>query len=261
MKSVVLFFSLFFIALAGQAEVIVLNGVYQGKDIYVKNPVTTSGVGFCVFEVLVNGQITSDEVNSPSFAIDLGALGLRLGAAVEIILRCKENCPVKVINPEAIYPTSTFEIVDIALSPNGELVWTSNQESASIPYAVEQYRWNKWIKVGEVSGAGGSGEHQYSFNSFLHSDENTFRISQLDYRGNRYSQEVKIVSSRPAVQLVSPKVTKTIDLSGETDYEMYSEFGLIIKSGRGSSIDVSKLFKGKYYLNYDNNAGITITKK
>jgi hypothetical protein len=261
MNRLLLFLASFFIATLASAEVIVLSGVYQGKDIYVKNPVTSSGVGFCVFEVLVNGQITSDEVNAPSFAIDLGAHGLRIGATVEITLRLKEDCQVKILNPEAIYPTSTFEVIDISLLPNGELMWRTNQESAGIPYAIEQYRWNKWAKVGEVKGNGGAGEHAYTFKAYLHSGENKFRISQLDYRGNRYSQEVTVISDKPAVSLVSPKFSKTIELSGETEYEMYSEFGLMFKSGRGATIDTSKLTKGTYYLNFDNQAGVMITKK
>jgi hypothetical protein len=244
-----------------KAEVIVLTGVYQGKDIYVKNPETSSGVGFCIFEVLVNGQISADEVNSPSFAIDLAAFDLRIGAPVEIVLRCKENCPVKILNPEAIYPTSTYEVLDILVQSNGDLMWRTEKESAAIAFAVEQYRWNKWSKIGEVPGKGAPGEHGYSFATFLHSGENKFRVSQLDYRGNRYSKEVTITSSRPEVRLLSAKVSKTIDFSAETEYEMYSEFGVLIKSGRGTSVDVSKLFKGRYYLNFDNQAGVAITKR
>jgi len=248
-------------AVSLRAEVIVLTGVYQGKDIYVKNPETSSGVGFCVFEVLVNGQISSDEVNAPSFAIDLASYGISVGTPVEIVLRLKENCQVKILNPEAIYPTSTFEIVDIMLQTNGDLMWRTEKETAAIPYTVEQYRWNKWTQIGEVQGKGAPGEHGYSFSSYLHSGTNTFRVSQLDYRGNRYSKEVTVVSTRPEVQILSNKVSKTIDFSGETDYEMYSEFGVLIKAGRASSVDVAKLFKGRYYVNFDNQAGVAVTKR
>lgn len=243
------------------AEVIVLTGVYQGKDIYVKNAETSSGVGYCVFEVLVNDQISSDEVNSPSFAIDLASFGLALGTPVEIVLRLKENCQIKILNPEAIYPTSTFDVVDILLQSNGDLAWRTENETAAIPFVIEQFRWNKWVKVGEVQGKGAPGERAYSFSTYLHSGKNTFRISQLDYRGNRYSKEVTVDSSRPEVKLISPKVSKTIDFTGETDYEMYSEFGVLIKAGRGTTVDVNKLFKGRYYLNFDNQAGVAITKR
>ncbi|MGB0425196.1 MAG: hypothetical protein ACPGED_12770, partial [Flavobacteriales bacterium] len=70
--------------LTAKADVTVLSGVYQGKDLYVKNPFSADGVGFCVFEVLVNGEVTSDEVNSSAFAIDLSVFGLKQGDAVEV---------------------------------------------------------------------------------------------------------------------------------------------------------------------------------
>ena len=47
-------------AMAGN---IVLEGNYQGKNLYVRNPFAGSGVGFCTFEVTVNGSVTTDEWN------------------------------------------------------------------------------------------------------------------------------------------------------------------------------------------------------
>lgn len=261
MKAITILIWAILFAAGVSAEVVVLNGVYQGKDLYVKNPVTQSGVGFCIFEVLVNGQITNDELNSPSFAIDLGAFGFKVGTPVEITLRCKEDCPVKIINPEAIYPTSTFEVTDILLGRDGTLSWRTTGEMAAIPFTVEQFKWNRWVKVGEVQGKGGGVENTYAFATYLHSGPNVFRVSQLDFHGSRYSQEIRESSGKPVVTVLNAKVTKTIDFSSETDYEVYSEFGALIKAGRSTSVDVSKLFKGQYYLNFDNKAGISIEKK
>jgi hypothetical protein len=70
-----------------------------------------------------------------------------------------------------------------------------------------------------------------------------------------------VVSDKPPVSLVSTKFNKTIELTGETEYEMFSAFGLMFKSGRGATIDTSRLSKGTYYLNFDNQTGVTITKK
>ncbi len=47
-----------------QAGTLILEGNYQGKNIYVQNPNAASGVGFCVIEVLVNGNISTDEIVS-----------------------------------------------------------------------------------------------------------------------------------------------------------------------------------------------------
>lgn len=243
------------------AEIIVLTGVYQGKDLYVKNPITTDGVGFCVFEVVVNGQITSDQVNSPAFAVDLKAWKLNLGDPLEIVLRCKEDCEVKIINPEVIYPNSTYEMVSVELSPDGLLKWTTIKETAKLPYNIEQFKWNKWVKVGEVQGKGVPEECSYSFQASLTSGINLFRIQQLDHKGAHFSQDIRVTSAKPDVQLSSLKVNKTIEFTDETDYEVYSEFGELVAKGRGKSIDSSKYFKGNYYINFDNKTGVQVEKK
>jgi hypothetical protein len=243
------------------AEVVVISGVYQGKDLYVQNPTTSSGVGFCVFEVLVNNNITSDEVNSPAFAVDLAAWGLKINDPVEVILRCKEKCEVKIINPQVIYPNSTFEVVSMAASADGMLTWTTKNESSAIPYIIEQFRWNRWMKVGEIMGKGNIQNSDYAFQAKLHSGLNTFRIYQIDHKGQRVSQEVKVESATPAVNIKSTKINNTIDFSAETDFEIYSEYGSLVKSGRAATVDASKFFKGKYYVSFDNKAGAIVEKK
>ncbi|MBL0314258.1 MAG: hypothetical protein IPP69_00265 [Flavobacteriales bacterium] len=261
MKTLLISISLMLLSVLAYSEVVVISGIYQGKDLYVKNPITTSGIGYCIFEVLVNGNITSDEVNSPAFAVDLAVWSLKQGEPVEIVLRCKENCDVKIINPEVIYPNSTFEVATMDLTPDGLLTWSTTKESSSIPYIVEQFRWNRWIKVGEVIGLGKPEENKYSFQAKLHSGQNTFRVYQLDYKGQRTSQEIKVTSNTKEVLIKNNRVSSSIDFSEETDYEIYSEYGALVKAGRGSTVDASKFFKGKYYVSFDNKGGIIVEKK
>ena len=45
---------------AQSGGVIILEGNYQGKNLYIQNPFGSNGVGFCVSEVKVNGNITTD---------------------------------------------------------------------------------------------------------------------------------------------------------------------------------------------------------
>ncbi|MEO0405298.1 MAG: hypothetical protein AAF193_10535, partial [Bacteroidota bacterium] len=153
MKSIVLLGLALAVSVSALAEVTVLKGVYQEKDLYVKNPFSDDGVGFCVFEVIVNGDVTTDEVNSSAFAIDLSILGLKKGDEVEVVIRSKEGCAPTVINPDAIAPPSTFEITDFSLM-DGQLKWSTKGETGSLPFVVEQYKWNKWVEVGAVDGKG-----------------------------------------------------------------------------------------------------------
>jgi len=67
-----------------EAESLVLEGQYQGKDIYVQNPRHTSGVGYAVKKTMVNGQVSSDEINSSAFIIDLSIFNYDIGEAVLI---------------------------------------------------------------------------------------------------------------------------------------------------------------------------------
>ncbi len=258
-----LFLSLFLVitTLISSAEVVVVSGIYQGKDLYVKNPVTTGGVGYCIFEVLVNGSITSDEVNSPAFAVDLAVWGLKQGDPVEIVLRCKENCEVKVINPEVIYPNSTFEVTSMSGTPEGLITWTTTKESSAIPYIIEQFKWNRWLKIGEVNGLGKTSENQYSFQANMHSGSNTFRIYQLDYKGQRTSQEIKVESSAPVITIKNTRVSSTLEFSAETDFEIYSEYGALVKTGRGIKVDTTKFPSGKYYVSFDSKGGVIVDKK
>ena len=97
------------VTLNALAGVIVLEGHYQGKNLYVQNPFAGSGVGFCTYEVTVNGEVTTDEWNSSAFEIDLAARGLKVGEPVVIKIKHKDDCKPKVLNPEVLKPKSTFE--------------------------------------------------------------------------------------------------------------------------------------------------------
>jgi len=249
------------------AGTMTLEGTYQGKNIYVQNPFVQGGVGFCVYEVLVNGKPTTDEVNSSSFEIDLSALKLSVGEKVVIKINSKDECKPKVVNPEDLKVRSTFEIVPQSAKVNnkeGIFQWTTKNENGKLPFVVEQYRWNKWVKVGEVPGKGKSDPTFYSVPYVPHSGENKIRVKQLDAIAPRMSEPVKYRSMTPEVKIENKDIEKIgaeLNFSDQTDYEIFDSFGNIMAKGRGSSVDVANLKKGMYYLNYDNKTGEKFSKK
>lgn len=241
---------------------IVLQGHYQGKNLYVQNPFASSGVGFCVYEVDVNGQVTSDEINSSAFEIDFTALQLKIGDPVIVKIKHKDGCLPKVLNPEVLKPKSTFDIVSIKSDKDGNLTWTTKNETGKLNYIVEQFRWNKWVKAGEVDGIGTSGQHTYKFKLTPYSGENTVRVKQVDYSGKpRYSPSAKFTSDKPKITFSPIKVKKDIIFTDSTLYEIYDSYGNIVKKGYGKQVDASDLKKGIYYINYDNSTGDTFVKK
>ena len=256
---VVLLVALF--ALQVNAGVIVLEGHYQGKNLYVQNPFAGSGVGFCTFEVTINGEVTTDEVNSSAFEIDFANFQLTVGDPLIVKIKHKDDCKPKVLNPEVLKPKSTFEIVSMSINNDGGLEWSTTGETGKLTFIVEQFRWNKWIKVGEVDGVGKSSENKYSFKITPHSGENKFRVKQVDYSGKpRYSQASRYLAPIGEISFDPIKVRDDLLFTGETLFEIYDSYANIVKKGFGSKIDASNLKKGIYYINYDNKTETFVKK-
>lgn len=252
MKKVFILFVSFFYFSTLNSAILIVEGKFQNKNIYVQNAYGGSGVGFCAVEVKVNGNITTDEVNSSAFEIDLKALQLKYGQDVTIEIIHKDFCKPLVLNAEDLKVKPTFEIVTMTLSSTGLLKWVAKSESGSLPYIVEQYKWNKWIPVGEVYGLGTPDLNAYSFEVTTHSGENKFRLKQVGLGAiPKYSNPVTVNSIKEKPNYALTKNYDALQFSTETFYEIYDDYG-IVKKGFGKEVNIQNLKKGKYYLCYDN---------
>lgn len=255
-------FLLSMVASAQNEQSIIHEGHYQGKNLYVQNPFASSGVGFCVIKVTVNGDVTTDQINSSAFEIDFTNLNLQVGDPVTVKIAHKENCLPKVLNPEVLRPRSTFETVNINVGGDKILKWKTSGEQGKLTYIIEQYRWNKWIKVGEVDGIGTAIENSYEFKITPHSGENKFRVKQIDYTGRpRMSPSAKYSDpSIPEASITCSKC-KELEFTEETLFEIFDTYGNLVKKGFGKVIKVDNLKKGLYYVNYDSKTGEVWNKK
>lgn len=241
------------------AGILVVEGKYQQKNLFIQNGFSSSGVGFCAFQVKVNGQITTDEVNSSAFEIDFSPYKFKAGDKITVEIEHKDGCIPKVLNPEALKPKPTFDIVSISINNDAVLNWTSKNEVGSLPFIVEQFKWNKWVYVGEINGEGTPAQHDYKFKVTPHSGENKFRVKQVGFSAApRYSDAViyNSLMERPSYQVDK----NLINFNNETSYEVYDYYGNVVKKGYGPSCDITTLKRGKYYLCYD-NAVTEIEKK
>lgn len=253
---------LFLSSLKAQQEM-VLEGTYQGSNLFIQNPFASSGVGFCVIDVKVNGQTSIDEINSSAFEIDFSSYQLKKGQAIEIKISYKDDCTPRIVNPEVLRPTSSYVLSGVSVSKDGLIQFSTTGESGSLPFIIEQKRWNKWVKVGEVKGKGTDGANSYSFQTKPHSGKNIYRIKQIDYsRRPKYSKEFRLNNSNTEEVVVSNadvnELTSSLNfatISGqevETMYEIFNMYGNIVKKGYGKKVDISGLEKGSYYVNFDN---------
>lgn len=261
MKRTILLLFVVLASLSTYAGSIVLEGRYQQRNIFVINAVSQDGVGYCVYEVTVNGQVTTDETNSQAFEIDLSILNLKAGDAVTVVIKHKDGCEPKILNPGALEPAPTFECTKINCDKNGLLTWETTGEMGKLAFTIQQFKWNKWVNVGEVMGNGTNTLNKYSFQTALVSGNNKFRVVQKSYEGDyRRSKECEIINSAEPVTFTYNKKTKSINFSSSTSYELWNLYGQIVKKGVGNSVDCSAFEKGEYYINYDNSTGKVIRK-
>jgi hypothetical protein len=240
----------------------VIKGTYQGENLYVQNPFSSSGVGFCVIDVSINDQQSIDEINSSAFEIDFSSYQLFRGQSVSVTITYKDGCTPRVLNPEVLKASSTFQISAIAVSKEGLLTWSTTGESGSLPYVVEQFRWNKWVQVGKVKGKGLQGSNNYTFQAKPHSGPNKFRLKQIDHtRKPRYSKIAKLIRSQASEVFITSnkdKIKNELTFGSptgeslETMYELVNKFGVLVKKGLGTKIDFTGLDKGEYWISYDN---------
>jgi hypothetical protein len=262
MKNLFFVFFFFILSFNFRASVLIVEGKFQNKNVYIQNSFGSNGVGFCATEIKVNGKITTDEVNSSAFEIDLSSMNIKPGQKVVIEISHKSDCTPVVLNPEVLKPRPTFEVVSMNINNSGVLKWTAKNESGSLPYVIEQFKWNKWVYVGEVQGIGNSENHDYSFQISTHSGENKFRVKQVGLGATpKVSSPVIINSATDKPSYMITKDNKAIQYTIETAFEVYDAFGSIVKKGFAKQTDIANLPKGKYYLCYDNQVSEFDKKK
>ena len=111
MKNLIALFLLTCLVAKTNAGVIIVQGKYQNKNLFVQNYFGNSGIGFCAQEIKVNGKITTDETNSSAFEIDLSALKLKFGDEIVVEIVHKDGCLPKVLNADDLKPKPTFDVL------------------------------------------------------------------------------------------------------------------------------------------------------
>ena len=69
MKNLVLTFLFFFVSIIAFGA-LSIEGTYQGKNLYVQNPMDDEGFGYCATKVTVNGDIMPGGTSMGAFEID-----------------------------------------------------------------------------------------------------------------------------------------------------------------------------------------------
>jgi len=242
-------------------DTLVLEGNYYGKNIYVLNPNNGSDTSFCVKKVLVDNQLSKDELHSNSFEIDFSLLNIPVGTAIKVFIIHSAGCSPKILNPEVIKSQSALTFISNKVEKGGKLKWVVRGEPNG-SFTIEQFRWKKWVTVGTINTNDTDKKTTFIFDINAHLGQNMFRITYTDLIGNVVSSKLIKYNAIKVkeVFLTTQKVTEEIAFSGETAYEIFDEKGNFIMDGYGSKVNITELPKGKYWVNYDNKTEIVAKK-
>lgn len=256
MKYFILLITLFIHSLLLAQKAITFHQTFTGEDIYISNPFVSKDSN-CIDSIKVNDK-TLIISNITAFAIDPEEFGIQLDEKFTLIIYHKENCLPKILNSGLDNYKTNFELSEFYIDSNKTLQWITTNEKFKLTYYIEQYRWNKWITIGEVEGKGKS-TNNYSFKPEFHSGINLFRIKQ-QYQFGRTQTSNKISYTDNSIEEVEMINTpdKTIEFSSNTFYEVFDEDGNLIYKGYGKEIHLEKAKIGLYYINYDNKIGVPL---
>lgn len=246
-----------------KGQEIIIKGTYQGKNLYVLNTaLDLSKDIFCIDAVYVNDILTEDEIKSNSFEIDFTNLKIAMGQAVTVKILHKTDCKPEIINANVLEASKYFTFTPPKIDKKtSKLCWSINGNIDDNPFIVEQYRWQKWVTVGEIQTKDSVSGNNYSFEPKFNSKQNIFRIRHVDKSGNeKISKDCKYFSKDEELYLLSNRVSDWLYFSSETLYEVFDEKGNFILDGYGKEVNFSDIEKGKYWVNYDNRTEV-ITKK
>jgi len=240
----ILFITLVFvISFCAQGSVIILEGVYQGQNLFIQNPFGNSTSEFCIDEVLVNG---STVVKAPKIsALEIKLDRFEINDPLKIEIFHKDDCTPNIINPHAVVFEKDFEFIYAQANPQG-IAWSTVGEESEGRFEIEEFKNQRWTPIDSVKQQSGFEQSDY-FRRLLH-DKGVNKYRVVYYRGavSKYSNEFEYLSKKDPVTFYPKEVTNKITLSEKTFYEIYDKDYNQVTKGEGKEINLINLPKGTY---------------
>lgn len=243
-----LFFPGLLLAQQSQGEY-VLSGVYNGKNLYVQNPLSSNMKDYCTREVWVNDRQVFASPRSSAFTINLTHLSRQEPVTVRIVYQ--QGCAPKVINPQVIRTRNNFRYLTIHVDSN-KIEWLTAGELESGKFFIEKWQNERWQPVGSQEARGEeNSRYQAAVEHF--SGENKYRLKYLQNDGETFYSSVQAYEAPvDPITFAPTRVSDRIYLSRETDYVVTDASGNQLLQGHGKEIQLAHLASGLYYLKFDN---------
>jgi len=260
MLRIILLSTLLFVAgicQAVMAEEFTLKGVYQGKNIYVQNPLSDDHKNFCTKAVYVNDLLVVNNPKTSAYEVDLSYLSLNEPLLIKIIHT--GGCVPKVINPQVVRPKNKFQFLSVYVD-SSVIRWITKSEVENGKYFLEQYVNDKWVIIDMKEATRENNTNQYQTTPQHDRGLNRYRIKYVTEEDVFYSQAQQFYAKNAPVTVMPDTAQEKIVLSRETDYEILDAEGNQVAQGKAKEIDLVHLSAGLYYLNIENRTEKIIKK-
>ncbi|MCS7018049.1 MAG: hypothetical protein RMJ87_02855 [Cytophagales bacterium] len=232
---------------AAYAGEIVLTGVYNGKNIYIHNPINAGKS--CITGIVLNGKVLPAPQSS---AIDVDLSHLQMKDRVELRIIHSDDCRPKVINFTALVEKPDFQFAFSEVTAHS-IEWVGKGENKESKYFVEVFRNNTWYTVATKQCTALNGNNKYSLPIVHEGNICKYRIKYYNMMTGEssYSRQMEFI---PAAQKPVKKaiLANKIEFTAETDYALLDNEYNVVLRGRGSIIDINNLKKGEYHLIFAN---------
>ena len=233
------------------------SGMFLEQNMYIKNPTMKSG--FCIKGISVNGISANTNINTGLVVVRFSELGLKSGDKFTMVINHDEAELPIILNKNAFTAKSTFTLVSAKMETEGKdskLYLTIKDESSPMPFYIDHFRANKWVRLGAIIGKGGMDEKTYELPISNLSGENQLKIYQINddetIRSFDFTMETSDEEKIELEKIVQKKSVKEIRFTSSTEYMIVDkEYGNIKQRGINKDVDISKLPKAKYFVSYD----------
>ena len=223
-----------------------IEGRYNGKNLFLQNPIHKSYDSFCIEEIQLNSEVLLRSPRSSAVEIRLDHLPFR--AAVHIRILHKKSCRPKVINPEVLLRVG-YTTFSYFYSKENKLYWRTEGEEPDASYTVEFLNGDAWEKEATILRSDLSA-YMYSPKQLVEG-VNKFRVKYSSSTFSLYSTDVEILL-RETIITFSPQVVRDrMTLSERTYFEILDAKQNIILKGTATRIPLRKLKPGDYFIVLD----------
>ena len=181
------------------SEVLIISGIYTGKDLYVQNPILPDN-RFSTEQVFVNESLVLSSPMTSAYTIDLSFL--QLNESVEVKIVHKKRYHPKIINAHVIRDakqkvtrTDSYAAVENVfrwINVDGTtLRWLTHGEKGGGNFEIQKASSEGWIALDKVPSSSSADDSVYRFNLVHDSGLNTYRIRLTDRDGYvSYSNQI-----------------------------------------------------------------------